>query len=281
MTNVPNVANETGVTSEAPLLVESRGGVRLLRLNRPQRRNALDRALLEALDVARERAEAEGVRAVVLTGAEPQGAFCAGLDLNDLRHEGSGQFRADLPLVELFHATLARLEGAPFALLTAVNGPAVGGGCELALVGDVRLAHPKATFAIPAGRLGVTYPTPGLARLREALGSSLLRAMLATGLPLSAQRLERAGALWALAEDPASAALELAASLEAWPGSPSAHRHALLDLRPGRALAGKSQASPSEGLAFRTRNEVGEALMERRRCSVLGVVLLGALGLSA
>ncbi|HEU4536280.1 MAG TPA: enoyl-CoA hydratase/isomerase family protein [Polyangiaceae bacterium] len=228
------------MTADAPLLVEARGPVRLWRLNRPRRRNALDRALLEALDAERGRAEADGARAVVLTGADPAGAFCAGLDLNDLRHEGGGLFRADLPLVELFHDTLARLEGADFALLTAVNGPAVGGGCELALVGDLRLAHPAASFAIPAARLGVTSPTPGLARLREALGPSLLRAMLATGAPLGAPRLEGAGALWGLADDPAGAALALAEGLAALPGSPSAHRRALLDLRPG----GPSQGRP-------------------------------------
>ncbi len=222
-----------------PLLVEAREGVRLWRLNRPRRRNALDRALLEALDAARSRAEAEGARAVVITGSEPRGAFCAGLDLERLRHEGGGQARADLPLVELFHDTLARLEAAPFALVTAVNGPAVGGGCELALLGDLRLARPGAPFAIPAARLGVTYPAPGLARLREALGASLLRAMLATGSALSAERLEGAGVLWALSDDPGAAALELAAGLEALPGSPVTHRRALLDLRPGPTPQGR------------------------------------------
>lgn len=214
-----------------PLLVEARDGVQIWRLNRPRRRNALDRALLEALDDARTRAEGEGVRAVVLTGAEPDGAFCAGLDLDNLRHEGGGQARADSPLVELFHETLERLEQADFALLTAVNGPAVGGGCELALIGDLRVARPGASFAIPAARLGVTYPAPGLARLREALGASLLRAMLATGSPVSAERLEAAGVLWALSDDPCATALELTDGLKALPGSPSNHRHALLDLR--------------------------------------------------
>jgi enoyl-CoA hydratase/carnithine racemase len=220
------------LSAVTPLLVEAREGVRLWRLNRPKRRNALDRALLEALDHARARAEAEGARAVVLTGSEPGGAFCAGLDLESLRYEGGGQARADLPLVELFHETLDRLERANFALLTAVNGPAVGGGCELALTGDLRLARPGAAFTIPAARLGVTYPAPGLARLREALGSSLLRAMLTTGSPVGAERLEAAGVLWALADDPGGAALELAAGLEALPGSPAVHRHALLNLRP-------------------------------------------------
>jgi enoyl-CoA hydratase/carnithine racemase len=227
------------VTEGPPLLVEDRDGVRLWRLNRPRRRNALDRALLEAIDEARARAEAEGARAVVVTGAEPAGAFCAGLDLDDLRHEGGGQARADLPLGELFHDTLARLERADFALLTAVNGPAVGGGCELALVGDLRVARPGAAFTIPAARLGVTYPAPGLARLREALGASLLRAMLATGSPLAAERLEAAGVLWALSDDPCGAAVELAVELKALPGSPSNHRRALLDLRPRTSSQGR------------------------------------------
>ncbi|HEU4406302.1 MAG TPA: enoyl-CoA hydratase/isomerase family protein [Polyangiaceae bacterium] len=232
------------MTAAPPLLVEEQGGVRLWRLNRPRRRNALDRALLEALDAARARAEAEGARAVVLTGAEPEGAFCAGLDLESLRHEGGGRARADLPLVELFHETLARLEQADFALLTAVNGPAVGGGCELALSGDLRLARPGASFVIPAARLGVTYPAPGLARLREALGPSLLRAMLTTGAPLSAERLEAAGALWALSDDPCGKALELATGLQALPTSPAAHRRALLDLRPRTPSQGRPAPAP-------------------------------------
>ena len=228
------------LTDGAPLLIEARGGIHLWRLNRPRRRNALDRALLEALDGARARAQAEGARVVVLTGAAPEGAFCAGLDLESLRREGGGEARADLPLVELFHETIARLEGAAFALVTAVNGPAVGGGCELALAGDVRLARPSASFAIPAARLGVTYPAAGLARLRDALGPSLLRAMLTTGASVGAERLERAGVLWALTDEPLGAALEMAAGLEALPASAAAvHRRALVDLRGASSSQGR------------------------------------------
>lgn len=228
------------------MLVEARGAVRVWRLNRPRRRNALDHALLAALDAARARATAEGARAVVLTGADPAGAFCAGLDLQALRLEGGGRARADLPLVALFHEALACLEDAPFALVTAVNGPAVGGGCELALAGDVRLARPGAPFAIPAARLGVTYPTPGLVRLRDALGPSLLRAMLTTGAEVEAERLARAGVLWALSDDPLGAALEVAAALEALPPAAAAsHRRALRNLAPEPRPQGRPGAEPA------------------------------------
>jgi enoyl-CoA hydratase/carnithine racemase len=180
-------------------------------LRRPSRRNALSLALLDRLDEARAAAQ----RSVVVLAAHPDSpSFCAGFDLHDLRRlaaEGASTSSAASRLHDVF----AAMEAAPFSLVTAIRGAAVGGGVELALLGEVRVAHPDATFTLPPAKLGVVYPRVGLARLEAALGSSLLGAMLTTAASVPATRLERAGVLFSLDEDPIRAALDLAPLLAA------------------------------------------------------------------
>jgi len=191
------------------LRVASHGDVVLWTLDRPARKNALSLSLLAELDEARARAAASSASVVVLTGSREAGVFCAGFDRNDLARlaaEGATTAEAASPL----HGLFERMESAPFSLVTAIDGAAIGGGCELALLGDVRVASARSTFALPPARLGIVYPPDGLARLQAALGASLLGAMLATAAPVDAGRLHAVGALFALDEDPVAAALRLA-----------------------------------------------------------------------
>ncbi|MCS6899197.1 MAG: enoyl-CoA hydratase/isomerase family protein [Myxococcales bacterium] len=190
------------------LCIERREGYQLWLLDRPTRRNAVGLDLLKELNEAWQYAVEEGVTTVVL-GATGE-VFCAGFDLDELHKlsHSSGQ----LPHSPL-HDFLDRFEPPSFTLITAIQGPAYGGGVELALLGDVRIASPKATFLLPPARLGIIYPERGLRRLREALGSSLLRTMLVTAQPASATRLFQQGALWSLEDDPLTAACSLAAHL--------------------------------------------------------------------
>ncbi len=194
------------------LLVQPREGYELWTLNRPARRNAVGLEAIAALDAARAAAVASGVSVVVLGAAGD--VFCAGFDLGDLRRIGvQGGALPTSPLHDLFD----RFTPLPFTLITAIQGPAYGGGVELALLGDLRVAAPGASFVLPPSRLGIVYPAQGVARLSGALGPSLLRAMLVTAEPVDARRLWQAGALWALDDDPLAAACALASRVAALP----------------------------------------------------------------
>jgi enoyl-CoA hydratase/carnithine racemase len=209
------------------LLIDARGACETWRLHRPARKNALSLALIDALDAAREAAVARGATVVVLTGHPADGTFSAGFDLGDLARlhaSGASTSEAASPL----HALFARLETAPFTLITAINGAAIGGGCELALLGDVRIMHPRATLLLPPSRLGITYPRDGLARLAASLGPSLLGAMLATAMPLSASRLHAAGVVSSLDDDPVAEAERIAAEISALPATARASNRDVL-----------------------------------------------------
>ncbi len=162
------------------ILAEARhGSVLLITLNRPESRNALNRALITALHAATGRFGADDSLAVlVLTGADP--AFCAGLDLREFSQPGAPSMSGG----EMIHA-LAAL-GKP--VIGAVNGPAVTGGLELALACDFLIASERATFADTHARVGV-LPGGGLtARLPQAVGLRLARQMSYTGDYLSSAR---------------------------------------------------------------------------------------------
>jgi enoyl-CoA hydratase len=159
---------EAGV---ADVLSEQRDGVALVTLNRPARRNALSGALLTALRATLAELDAEpGVRAIVLTGADP--AFCAGLDLTELSQPDSQLAAA---------GSVPVLPPLATPLIGAVNGAAVTGGLELALACDFLIASERATFADTHARLGI-MPGWGMTyALPEAIGVRRARQLSATG----------------------------------------------------------------------------------------------------
>lgn len=194
------------------------GSVTRLTIRRPDKRNALGLGLIDALRTARDDEAARGTQVVVLTAEPANGIFCAGFDtdvLAEMAARGAGTTDAASPLHDLF----ASLEDAPFSLITAISGRAFGGGVELALLGDVRIAVVDATFTLPPAKLGIVYPDVGLRRLERALGPSLLGAMLATAQPVSAARLSASGVLWSLEDDVVDAATKLATSMAALPSA--------------------------------------------------------------
>src|SRR5690606_24499398 len=143
------------VTAETELVISTHNHVRLLRLNRPERRNALSRSLMATISEAIIDAEEDDdVRAIVLTGTG-ESAFCAGADLKDLRNsdtEGK-KFRSPMSRVER-HVFEVVLE-AKKPTIAALNGSAVAGGFELALACDIRLSHDAAKFGLPETRIGM------------------------------------------------------------------------------------------------------------------------------
>jgi enoyl-CoA hydratase len=145
---------------------EPRGHVAVVTIDRPERRNAVDRATLEALGAALDGFGGD-VRAVVLTGAS--GHFCAGADLSGVEDAG---------FTALLRSVLDRLRLSSFVTIAAADGAALGAGTQLAVACDLRVATPQASFGIPAGRLGLAVDEWTVARLTALAGGGPARAML-------------------------------------------------------------------------------------------------------
>lgn len=145
--------------------LEDRGGVALITIDRPDRRNALDHeALEELLEVHGRTASA---RVVVITGAH--GHFCAGADLSGVE---------DTSFTDLLRQVLAALRDDPRPLIAAVDGAALGAGTQLAVACDLRVASADARFGIPAAKLGLMVDHWTIQRLSLLAGAGPTRAML-------------------------------------------------------------------------------------------------------
>ncbi len=148
------------------VVVERRGDVALVRLNRPEARNAVNAAMAEGICSAM--AACQDAGAIVVTGADP--AFCAGLDLRSL---GVGTMAELAPFV-------ASVASSAVPVVAAVNGPAVTGGFEIALAADFIVASERAAFADTHVRVGV-YPGPVMVDLPRRVGPAWAREMSLTG----------------------------------------------------------------------------------------------------
>lgn len=169
--------------SNATLDVTSDGPVAVVRLQRPDKLNALDLQLKQELADALERVVADpATRAVVLTGAGR--AFCAGADLADLAPEQGMPFRDRLATLQA--QLIERIAAAPKPFVAAVNGPAVGGGFALAAACDVIVAADTAFFCAPQLALGLAPDLGIVATLTARIGAARARALLLTGDRLTA-----------------------------------------------------------------------------------------------
>jgi enoyl-CoA hydratase len=170
--------------------VAREGHLALITLNRPEKLNALNEALLLELgqillDLDHDRA----VRCAVLTGAGDK-AFAAGADIGAMNGMTSAQARS---FAELGHVVGTRLEHAHFPIIAAVNGFALGGGCELALACDFIYASDKAKLGQPEVNLGVTPGFGGTQRLARRVGVARARELCMTGEPVDAETASRIG----------------------------------------------------------------------------------------
>src|SRR2546430_1310330 len=165
------------------LLCAVADGVATVTLNRPAKRNALNRALLDGLATAFERLEGDpAVRVVVVRGNGP--AFCSGMDLDELARAQDARADPETSVV----AVLRRIELCRHPTLAVVHGDAFAGGCELALHCDLRVAAEPARFAMPLARLGLVVPFTLGQKLVEIVGPAMTRQILFTGRPLTAPR---------------------------------------------------------------------------------------------
>ena len=169
------------------ILSERHDAVCVLTLNRPDKLNALNAALLTELLAALE-AQGDDVRAVVLTGAGK--AFAAGADIDAMKTMSADEARA---FAGLGHRIGRTLEAAPWPVIGAVNGFALGGGCELALACDFLYASDRAKFGQPEVNLGVIPGFGGTQRLARRVGIGRARELCFTGDLLGADEALRIG----------------------------------------------------------------------------------------
>ena len=168
---------------------EERGAFRFVRLERPAKRNALTRAMLERLDEIFADVEARrDLRAVILSGAGSD--FCAGTDIGELEGMSEADARRK---AERGQEVCDRIELCGTPVIAAVQGAAAGGGCELALACHLRVSATDARFSLPEARLGVIPAYGGTQRLARAVGAGRALATMLAGEELSADEARQFG----------------------------------------------------------------------------------------
>jgi enoyl-CoA hydratase len=172
------------------LLFEIRDGIAFVTINRPDKLNALNDQVVAELGQAAERITSDdSIRGVILTGAGPK-AFVAGADIADLAKQGpfDGKARA-------LHGqgVLRRLETCGKPVVAAVNGFALGGGCELALACHIRIASDTAKFGQPEVKLGIAPGYGGTQRLPRLVGKGRALQLILTGEMIDAAEAYRIG----------------------------------------------------------------------------------------
>lgn len=198
----------------APVLSETGDGVAWITLNRPRVLNAIDAAMRAALGEALRTAEADAeVRVIVLRGAGPR-AFCAGADIKEFGEVASPAAAREARVAAPW---IRPLEDARKPVIASIHGHCLGGGLEMALACDIRIAAEDASFGLPEVGLGMLTGVGGSQRLPRAVGAALAMDMLLTGEPISAARALAAGLVTrvvardALAAETAALAAQLAA----------------------------------------------------------------------
>jgi enoyl-CoA hydratase/carnithine racemase len=173
---------ETGTmaTDDPLILSERHGAVLHLALNRPAKRNAVNDALIAAVDHAFSTLP-DDVRAVVLTGRGEQ--FCAGLDLSELTERNVFQ---GIQHSRGWHSALDRVQYAPVPVVAVLHGAVVDGGLEIAASCHVRVAESSAFYAFPEGQRGIFVGGGGSVRVPRLIGTARVADMMLTGRVLDA-----------------------------------------------------------------------------------------------
>jgi len=188
-------------------------GVVLLKINRPDALNAVNMELRQRLtDLFRELLEDEDVRCIVMTGNKK--AFMAGADIREMSEKGT----ADVTRMNV-RRMWAVLADCPKPVIAAVNGFALGGGCELAMHADIIIAGESATFGQPEIRVGIMPGGGGTQRLLRAVGKFKAMKMMLTGEPVSGREAFDMGLASEVVEDEQvlPRALELAGKIASMP----------------------------------------------------------------
>lgn len=196
--------------SDFQVSIEAR--ILFITLDRPQTRNALSGDMCAAITQCLRDHEHE-VAVVVITGAGS--AFCAGADLGTRFGAGSEDGPATDTFRPNFEVLLDTIADYPVPVIAAINGPAIGAGMQLAVACDIRIATPAAKLAIPGGKLGILLSPKNVWRLAHLVGHGLARDFLLTGRMVDGLEAGGLGLVQRVADDPQTAAHELATQIAA------------------------------------------------------------------
>ena len=198
------------------------GGVAVLTIDRQEKLNALNPQVMEEIGQALLELEAEGPRAIIVTGAGER-SFVAGADISAMSTMDPLEAKR---FSEIGHAAMALLDRSPIPTIAAVNGFALGGGCEVALACDVRIAAENALFGFPEVSLGIVPGMGGTQRLPRLVGPALAKELIFTGRRIAAKEAREIGLVNRVVPEGEAlgAARELASEIAA--NGPLAVRHA-------------------------------------------------------
>jgi enoyl-CoA hydratase len=237
-----------------PIELDRDGPVAILTLNRPEALNALSEEMLDALAGHLRELDADpGARAVIITGAGEK-AFCAGADIGRMR-------TADVLEARAFgargQALAARVEDMGTPVVAAVNGYALGGGCELALACDIRMAAETARFGQPEVTLGIVPGWGGTQRLARATSMGFAKDLVLTGRMVGAEEALRTGLATHVhpREELLDRAVELARTLAARPSWAVATAKALCNLALGELEGPLARELDGFAIAFATEDQ--------------------------
>ena len=222
------------------VIVEYRATAAIITLNRPERRNALSEAVVDELSAAGAQVMSNrDLRAVILTGAGDR-AFCAGADLKERQDMNERDVRR---VLRKYRTALSWIDECPLPVVAALNGVALGGGLELALMCDLRVAVPQAELGFPETSLAIIPGAGGTQRLPRLIGEARAKELI-----LLCTRLSAADALSiGLVNRVSAAGTDVVTDTLAWlrpvlDGAPLATRAAL------EAIEAASRCSLPEGL---------------------------------
>jgi enoyl-CoA hydratase/carnithine racemase len=228
-------------STEGPLSLRRQDGALIVSIEREERRNSLSLSTLEAFGNVFRYHLAPDDRAVIVTGSGAR-AFCAGADLKERKDMSLDEVRAQLVR---YRTDLAWLSTCPVPTIAAINGAALGGGLELALLCDLRIAAPHASFALPETSLGIIPAAGGTQYLPRIVGAAKARELILLGTRLSAAEALRIGLIHRICD----AEVSVLDDTLAWitpitRGAPLAQHAAL------RALRAADRLDIDDGLEF-------------------------------
>jgi len=248
------------------------GAVATIRLNRPQKKNSFNGEMRQELEQALQAlARQTDIRALVITGGDE--IFCAGADISEM--DGTANSESSYHHAREFQILFDQVESLPQPVIAAVSGYALGGGCELALAADFRVAADTARFGLPEIKIGAFPGGGGTQRLTRLIGAAKAKEMILLGDPISAQEALAIGLVTKVAskEKYLEEANALAAKLAALPR---------LALQASKMLINRSQEIDlATGLEFEARTfaalahthdlaEGTKAFLEKRKANFTG-----------